>query len=257
MYGSHRRSCEFIADVAPARCADMLRQKQVDAALIPSIEYQRLDDVLIVPGLAVAADGPVRSVILVHQKPLEEVNSVSLDLSSRTGAALTMIYFRHFQRREVRFEPHPPHLVEMLRKADAALLIGDPALLAYHHSVHLPSPTSPQITDWGELWKQLTGLPFVFAVWAIRRESVDRMAGIDFSLVKKEAGSSLPHIIDEAVNRLQLPYELVHDYLTRSLVYDLNHGCLSGLNHFYTLAWRVNLIDVLNPIRFYEVTVDV
>lgn len=256
MYGSHRRSCEFIADVAPARCADMLRQKLVDAALIPSIEYQRLDDVLIVPGLAVASDGPVRSVILVHQKPLEEVNSVSLDLSSRTGAALTMIYFRHFQRRGVRFEPHPPRLAEMLAKADAALLIGDPALLVYHHSAPSSSAISPQITDWGDLWKQLTGLPFVFAVWAIRRESVDRMAGIDFSLVKKEAASSLPHIIDEAVNRLQLPYRLVHEYLTHCLVYDLNHRCLDGLNHFYKLAWQVNLIDAVNPIRFYGVTVD-
>jgi chorismate dehydratase len=246
LYGSHRHRCEFIADVAPARCAEMLRQKEVDAALIPSIEYQRLDDILIVPGLTVAVNGAVRSVILVHEKPIEEVNSVSLDLSSRTGAALTTIFFRYFQHREVHFRTHPPDLPEMLKTTDAALLIGDPALLANHHN------TTFRITDWGYLWKQLTGLPFVFALWGIRREAVDRMAAIDFSVVKQEAAASLPRIIDESANRLQLPYSYVEEYLNRCLIYDLSDECLNGLNRFYDLASQVGLIESVNPMEFYR-----
>jgi len=245
--GSHRQRCEFIADVAPARCAEMLQRREVDAALIPSIEYQRMDEVLIVPGITVAVKGPVRSVILLSEKPLEEVSSVALDLSSRTAAALTRIFFRHFQQREVEYRTHPPNLPEMLKTTDAALLIGDPALLANYHNRTL------RITDYGELWKDLTGLPFVFAFWAVRKEAVDRLSDVDFTVTKSEARASLGRIIDESANHLQLPHQYVEEYLTHCIHYDLDAECLEGLRRFYGLASRVGLIGSVRPLEFYQI----
>lgn len=246
LYGSHRQRCEFIGDLAPARCAEMLQRGEVEAALIPSIEYQRLEEVLVVPGLAVAVKGAVRSVILLSKKPLEEVNSVALDLSSRTAAALTQIFFRHFQQREIEYRTFPPNLPEMIEAADAALLIGDPALLANYHN------TTLHITDWGALWMELTGLPFVFALWAVRQTAVPRLAEVDFTAVKREAAASLNRIIDESSNRLRLPYGYVEEYLTQCLHYDLDGECLEGLRRFYDLAFQVGLIESINPLEFYQ-----
>ncbi len=224
----------------------MLQRGDVDAALIPSIEYQRFDDVIIVPEISVAVNGAVRSVILVSEKPLEEVNSVTLDLSSRTAAALTRIFFRHFQQREVEFRTHPPDLPEMLKTTDAALLIGDPALLANYHNASL------QITDWGALWKQLTGLPFVFALWAVHRNAITKLAGVDFQIVKREAALSLRRIIDESANRLQLPFQYVEEYLTQCIAYNLDEACLKGLRQLYDLAAQVGLIGSIKPIEFFQ-----
>ncbi len=246
LWGSNAERCEFIGHLAPARCADLLRRGEVDLALIPSIEYHRMDEALIVPDIAVAVRGPVWSVILLSEKPLEDITSVALDLSSRTAAALTRIFFRHFLGREVEYRTFAPDLTQMLRAADAALLIGDPALLANYHNRTL------RITDWGERWLELTGLPFVFAFWAVRREAVDRLTAVDFLAVRQEATSSLRQIVDESANRLRLPPSYVETYLTQCIHYDLDAECLRGLQRFYELAHRVGLIDSVKPLQFYR-----
>lgn len=248
LYGSHHQQCEFIPDVAPARCAEMLRRGEVDAALIPSIEYQRMDDVLLIPGLTVAVKGPVRSVLLLSEKPVEAIRSVCLDLSSRTAAALTRIFFQHFRHQELEYRTHPPNLPEMLKTTDAALLIGDPALLANYHN------TTLRISDYGQWWKELTGLPFVFACWAVRQDAVARIARIDFRLVRLEAAKSLDRIIDDSANRLQLPYDYVREYVTQCIHYELDAECLKGLRRFYDLAHQVGLIESVKPVEFYQVS---
>jgi chorismate dehydratase len=244
LFGSQSQQCEFIKDVAAASCADLLRRGDVEAALIPSIEYQRIEDIVIVPDIAVAVKGEVRSVILLSKKPLDEIQSVALDLSSRTAAALTQIYFRHFQQREVVYRTDPPELDVMLRETDAALLIGDPALLANFHNQHL------RVYDWGNLWMELTGKPFVFAIWAVRKASLPALEPVDFGQVKKDAAASLNRIIDDAANRLRLPYEYVQEYLTKCIHYDLDTDCLEGLKLFYELAHQVGLIEQVKPIEF-------
>jgi chorismate dehydratase len=242
--GSQRERCEFIGGLAAADCADMLRRGEVDAALIPSIEYQRMEDIVIVPGIAVAVKGEVRSVILLSKKPLEEIESVALDLSSRTAAALTQVYFGHFQQRRVAYRTDPPELDAMLEETDAALLIGDPALLANFHNHTL------RVYDWGQMWMDVTGKPFVFAVWAVRQDSLPRLAPVDFGQVKIEAAANLNRIIDEAANRLQLPYEYVREYLSNCIYYDLDTACLEGLSLFYELAHWVGLTERPKPLRF-------
>ncbi|MBI4458860.1 MAG: menaquinone biosynthesis protein, partial [Acidobacteria bacterium] len=112
----------------PAGCADALRDGQADAGIIPSIEYQRIPGLKIVPGLSIASAGPVRSVLLISQCPIQEIRSLALDTSSRTSACLAQILLQKRCGIAPRLEPHAPSLRTMLSRCDAAVIIGDPAL---------------------------------------------------------------------------------------------------------------------------------
>lgn len=129
LYGSNRGKCELILDNAPARSAELLASGRIDAALVPVIEYQRIENVLIIPDVCVGAKEKVRSVCLITKgEDLEAVKSVSLDVSSRASVALTKIIFREFLNKEPVYRISDPNLDEMLSASDCALLIGDPAL---------------------------------------------------------------------------------------------------------------------------------
>src|SRR5215210_4448767 len=127
--GPRSGEVELVTDTAPARCADMLARGQVEAALVPVIEYQRLPETAVVPGVCVGARREVHSVVLVTRgKELKEVESVALSIESRTSAALVEVIFREFVGRAPRLEPFVPQLSDMLERHDAALVIGDPAM---------------------------------------------------------------------------------------------------------------------------------
>src|SRR5438309_10544220 len=129
LYGSQRDAVELFTDTAPARCAEMLERTEVDAALVPVIEYQQISDIAIVPDVCVGSRTAVRSVVLVTRKNnLKKVERVALDESSRTSVALVKIIFREFLNVEPEWETSPPDLKSMLIHADAALIIGDPAM---------------------------------------------------------------------------------------------------------------------------------
>ena len=137
-YLNQRRSSEFysrrmqgdvrlLTDTAPARCAEMLARGDVDAALVPVIEYQRLSGIAVVPEVCVGANSRVRSVVLVTRgAELKDVRSVALDTSSRTSAALVQISFASFCMCSPECRPAAPDLNRMLEESDAALMIGDP-----------------------------------------------------------------------------------------------------------------------------------
>ena len=164
--GSRRREVELLSDAAPARCADMLARGQADAALVPVIEYQRLPEVAVVPGVCVGARREVRSVVLVTRgAELKDVRTVALDTSSRTSAALVEIIFREFYGREPRLESSPPDVREMLKERDAALVIGDPAMTFPREGL--------RVHDMAALWREHTGLGFVFAMWMTRGDAGD------------------------------------------------------------------------------------
>lgn len=146
----------------PSTCADLLHAGDIDVGLIPSIEYLRGASLEIVPGLAIASRGPVTSVMLYTTKPIERVRSIAMDTSSRTSVALVRVLCAKLFTIEPAFEPLGPNLEEMLKRHDAALLIGDVALFQ-PTTDHRPPIT---VIDLGEAWNQLTGLPFVYAFWA-------------------------------------------------------------------------------------------
>jgi chorismate dehydratase len=155
---SHRFSVRY--DL-PSVCADLLHRGDVDLGLIPSIEYLR-GEYHVVPDAGVVSVGPVASVAIFTPRPLGDVRTLALDTSSRTSVALARVLCaRHFRIDPV-FVDHGPPLDAMLAAADAALLIGDPALFADWRARGL------QAFDLGEAWQALTGLPFVYAFWAGR-----------------------------------------------------------------------------------------
>ncbi|MFA0736065.1 MAG: hypothetical protein OGMRLDGQ_002565, partial [Candidatus Fervidibacter sp.] len=145
----------------PAQLSSWLEGGKIDAGLVPIAEYLRGVGGGIVAGVALASDGAVRSVLLVSKVPIFQIETVAVDRGSRSSVMLLkLLLAERYGNAPVLF-PTEPNLEAMLSIADAALLIGDAALLAQ---------VNPrwQVTDLGQEWKELTGLPFVFAAWVLR-----------------------------------------------------------------------------------------
>ena len=212
----------------------MLTAEEADAALIPVIEYQRIPDLRVVPGACVASRHMVRSVVLASRVPIDQVRSVALDSSSRTSAGLIRIILGKFLGVEATYEQLPPRIDQMLEGKDAALIIGDPAMLIDRSSL--------RVYDLAEEWYRHTGLPFVFAFWAVRGNSTKWPGEVDFVSAKNEGLAHANEIAAEYAHRLGLPEaELLH-YLTRNIAYDLDEECLRGLALYYQLAAECELI---------------
>lgn len=227
----------------PAMVARLLGQGAIDIGLIPSVEVQRIPGLKVLPDLCVASSHEVKSVILVSRGPLEQVRRVALDQNSRTSVALLRILL---QERGI----HPEYLHErpdperMLSEADAALLIGDPALKVEREKY--------QVVDLAAEWNKLTGLPFVFAVWAVR-------AGVDlpdlafyFKSSLRYGLSSIDTLSREAAAELGLDSADVSSYLTENLHYFLRQEELAGLEEFYRRAHAHGLILEPRPLEFLE-----
>ena len=149
----------------PAECADQVASGAADIGIIPSFELTR-QDLAVIPGAGIACHGAVRSILLVSSRPAGEIRTLAVDSSSRTSVQLARVILERRYGVAPATISHAPDLEAMLRIADAALIIGDPALridparLPYH------------VYDLGAEWVEMTGLPMVFAVWAGRRGAV-------------------------------------------------------------------------------------
>ena len=246
--GSQRDRCVFLSDEAPARCAELLAQGEADAALIPVIEYQRIPGLIIAPGACVASKRSVRSVLLASRVPIDRVRSVALDTSSRTSAALIQILFGHFYGRNVSYRSAPPMLEEMLESNDAALIIGDPAMLINRSALY--------VYDLAEEWRKHTDLPFVFAFWAIRADSAHWFGSgsdkIDFSEAKLEGLNHADELASSYSDSLGLPREDLFSYLTEAISYHLDEESLRGLSLFYGLASERGLIEKPRELAFLK-----
>ncbi|MBS3956501.1 MAG: menaquinone biosynthesis protein [Clostridiales bacterium] len=157
-----------LVKAAPRDLASMLRDGILDVAPIPAIEYARhADDFVLLPDIAISSHGKVQSILLLSKQSPATLNDATVALAdtSRTSQVLTRILLeRHWNVRPAYVEM-PPDLAAMMRETDAALLIGDDALRAYWEP-----PTGLTLTDLGAEWTAWTGLPMVYAVWAVRRE---------------------------------------------------------------------------------------
>jgi chorismate dehydratase len=231
----------------PAQVADRLRSGHLDVGLIPSIEVQRIPGLRVLPGPCIAATQEVRSVLLVSRAPLGEVRRVALDENSRTSVALLRIllaeaYGLHPDGVTMRAE-----LDLMLDDCEAALLIGDPALHV-DRSRYL-------VFDLAAEWRRLTGLPFVFAVWAVapgvEEEQLER--AFDDSL--RYGLQRLDELVAATSAELALDASLVRSYLTQSLSFHLGRAQRSGLEEFYRRAARHRLIDAAREIDWAGVAV--
>ncbi|HEV8136311.1 MAG TPA: menaquinone biosynthesis protein [Pyrinomonadaceae bacterium] len=246
--GSMQDRVDF-TEALPARCADMLAKAEVEVALVPVIEYQRANDVSLVPDVCVGSKGEVRSVLLVSRKQqLESIRSVALDESSRTSATLVKIIFREFLRRDAEWTTRSPDLDEMLERNDAALIIGDPAMVFTRGDL--------RIWDMASLWRNYTGLGFVFAMWMLNDSAMDRVKTIDFAAARAEGVENKPEIISEYQKLLGLSRGSLQDYLDNNICFRLDNQMQQGLNLYYELAHKNRLIEVIKPLRMLEPLVE-
>lgn len=241
-HGDQKDRCEFLSDEAPFRCAELLAEKRADAGLIPVIEYQRVPGLRVAPGACVASKSKVHSVLLASRVPIEEVTRVALDTSSRTSAALIRIIFEAFYNRSPQYTPHAPRIEDMLERNDAALMIGDPAMMIDRRGLH--------VYDLAEEWRRHTGLPFVFAFWAIRADSTAWPGGVNFDEARREGLENVERIADIYSARMGLPREGLVDYLTRNISYDLDDESLEGLKLYFEMARAHGLIEQARELVF-------
>ena len=224
----------------PAMVAHLLAQGGLDIGLIPSVEVQRIPDLEVLPDLCVSATHEVRSVLLVSTKPIREVGSIALDVNSRTSVALTRVLCAERWGIDPRLVDQRPVVERMLSVADAALVIGDPALKVDRERY--------RVIDLAAEWKALTGLPFVFAVWAVRsRVDVPDLA-FYFKSSLRLGLQAIDALVREAAAELELDSATVRTYLTENLSFFLQEPQIEGLEDFWRLAAKHGLIDRARPL---------
>jgi chorismate dehydratase len=228
----------------PALVARLLGQGNLDIGLIPSIEVQRIPNLRVLPDMCVGAKREVRSVVLVSRGPVEEIRRVALDLNSRTSSTLVRILMRERWGLDPEYLHERPDPERMLNEADAALIIGDPALRLDREKYH--------VIDLAAEWNTLTGLPFVFAVWAVRPEVEVPDLPFYFKSSLRYGLSSLDTLVREAAAELGLDSSEVRTYLTENLHFFLRAEELEGLEEFYRRAYSHGLILEPRAIEFWS-----
>jgi len=240
LHGPHEGTVEFV-EAVPARCAQLLSQGEVDGALVPVIEYQRIDGGSLVPNVCVGSQKEVLSVVLVSKnKRLENIQSVALDESSRTSATLVKVIFREFLEREPQWTTRAPDLEEMLEKNDAALIIGDPGMAFPRQGLN--------VWDMASLWREYTGLGFVFAMWMVRDE--DRAREVDFAGARDEGVAHIEEIVQSYQDKIPMRVEELRNYLTENIVFRVDESMERGLRLYFELAYKHGLIERVKPLRF-------
>ena len=255
----------------PSQCAEDLRAGRADVAIIPAIEYQRISGLSILPDMAIASKNQVRSLLIVAKKPIEQVKTFALDSSSRSTQVLTRILCAEKWRIAPQFAEALPDLTEMLHNADAALVIGDPALRISLGIEKESCPGSPGQTvcqaatlgitnsellyvyDVVAEWRALTGLPAVLAVWAVHRELATAELAADFLASRDFGLSHLGEISYEASQDLELPQRALESYLRDNIDFSLDAENRRGLELYFEHAAKLGLIHEAKPIGWTTV----
>jgi len=230
----------------PARCAAQLHEKSVDLGLIPSIEYLQFSDYSIVPDLAVASEGEVASVALFTTRPATSLRSIAVDSSSRTAAALVRVLCTEWWDIDPKLVKLRPELDVMLKRCDAALVIGDQALHLDYESQGLDK------VDLGDEWTAMTSLPFVWAVWAGRGGAIgpEHVAALQQA---RDAGvATVNEIVAAHGPEDEEAQEVGRTYLRENVSFSLDERALAGLRKFYDYAYDLRLVQTPPRIRFFE-----
>ncbi len=252
----------------PSQCAEDLRHGKVDVAIIPAIEYQRMGDLVILPDMAIASKKQVRSLLILAKKPIEQARTFALDRSSRSTQALTRILCAEKWKITPAFFEAAPDLPEMLRRADAALLIGDPALrlsvglenaswpgadgqtICHAATLGITSAELLYVYDVAGEWQSMTGLPAVLAVWAARRDVATPEVTADFIASRDYGVSRIPEICFDAARELELPQRTLESYLRHNIDYTLDAENRRGLELYFGRAHKLGLIPQAKPIEW-------
>jgi chorismate dehydratase len=213
----------------PSACADQMASGAADIGIVPCFELTR-QDLEIIPGTGIACHGPVRSILLVSRRPAGEIRTLAVDSSSRTSVQLARVILERRYGAEYVAIPHAPDLDGMLRVADAALIIGDPALRLD------PALLPYEVHDLGGEWVEMTGLPMVFAVWAARKGVVTPEVVEAFRESCRYGREHMDEIVASESPRRGFTSELVREYLTRNIVHELGPRDYKGMELFLRFA---------------------
>jgi chorismate dehydratase len=241
----------------PSACAAELAAGTSDLGLVPIAALT--PQLAIVPGCAIASLGQVRSILLLVKNPrqlsaanaLRQVRNVAADSASLSSVAYARILFEHFHDTRPNFVEQPADPLAMLASADAALLIGDPALIAREHRAEIEAAIDVPILwlDLAELWRERTGLPWVAAVWAVRPEALTAFTPQQLSAdlnASRDAGlAHIGQLVAEWTPRIDLPPATIRTYLTQNIHYTLDDECLRSIELFRSLATQIGALPPL------------
>ncbi|HXZ20386.1 MAG TPA: menaquinone biosynthesis protein [Candidatus Acidoferrales bacterium] len=249
----------------PSQCAEQLARGEADVAILPAIECQRIPNLVVLPGMAIASKHAVRSLLVISRVPIEEVQRLALDTSSRATAALVRLLAAGWWGRRgarITFSSAPPDLETMLTECDAALIIGDPALrLAERHDAGQPlwaRKARLHVYDVISEWRAWTGLPAVLALWAARRDVLRSGESRDFGTelvadfqASKEYGlAHVPEIAANAAATLGLPQAHLETYLLENIDYSLDDENRMGLELYFQKAADAGIVPVNQPLMY-------
>ncbi len=254
----------------PSLCAEALRASQADVAIIPAIEYQRMEGVVVLPGISVAAKREVRSILIIAKKPMELARRVALDRCSRSSAALVRLLCAGHWGIHPEFIEMEPDATAMLAEADAALVIGDPALriavkwdaLATKRPSGEPCCTGDPseqpvpgvdtlfLYDVAHQWREMTGRPCVLALWTARREAATAEVVADFLASREYGLARIGEIAEGAALKLELPARALERYLRENIDFGLDEENLAGLELYFRQCAEAGLIRGARPLEF-------
>jgi chorismate dehydratase len=247
----------------PSLCAEDLLSGRADLGLIPIASLT--PSLAIVPGCTIASLHRVRSIQLIVKRKnspnedstrsLQQVRTIAADTASRSSLAYAQILFRKFVGSIPEFIPAPADPIAMLAHADAALLIGDPALVALEARAHIEASAGPCLWfDMAHEWRTRTSLPWVAAVWAVRPESLTHTPSAQLIAdLQQSRDSGLAHIdslVDEWTPRIAIPPSTIRHYLTRNIHYTLTPDCIAAIELFRQYAAEADILPALPTLRF-------
>ena len=248
---------------SPSTCAAELNSGAADLGLIPIAALT--PELAIVPGCTIASLDEVRSILLLVKNPnhlstteaLKQVRTVAADTASRSSAAYVRILFEHFHQTHPTYLDLPADPATMLASTDAALLIGDPALLAREHRPAIDAASTTQLLwlDLAHLWRELTGLPWVAAVWALRPEALAPAGLTPQQLIadltaSRDAGlTHTEQLVEEWTPRLALSSETIRTYLRHNIHYTLDPDCLRAMQLFRSLAASIGALPPIPTLN--------
>jgi len=237
--------------MTPAECADRLAAGTADIGLIPIASLASTPGLHILPGCTIASKGRVRSLLLVRRarQLLTSVHSVAADVASRTTLAYARILFHKWGNPNVPFIPMAADLDSMLDQADAAILIGDPALFALEERSNRFERTGEELVyhDLAHDWHSLTGLPFVSAVWAASGgQPLEKSIVEDFIQSRIHGIENIDPLVVEWSRRFPLPENTIRAYLTTNIHYVLDEECIEGMRGFFRMAAEAGILPEYN-----------
>jgi chorismate dehydratase len=246
-----------IESMLPSECADRLASGAADIGLVPIAALATTPGLRILPGCTIASKGKVRSLLLVRRadRELKHLRTVAADTASRTTIAYAQILFHTWGNGGVQFVPMVADLDAMLERTDAAIVIGDPALMALEEQANRFERSREELVyhDLAEEWRKETGLPFVSAVWCAAKSAfagggpLQEIVTADLIRSRDHGLAHIDGLAAEWAQRIPLTEQTIRTYLTENIHYVLDEECAEGMRGFFRMAGEAGVLPAFDP----------